>query len=73
MSALDVIDSPAAAPKDSSTGEPATAAAAAAELVAPPAKKGGPLSVTEKLDKAKEYKEKGNDLFKAGDFKKVQG
>jgi hypothetical protein len=41
--------------------------------VAPPAKKGGPLSVTEKLDKAKEYKEKGNDLFKAGDFKKVQG
>ena len=37
----------------------------------PPIKKRAPLTVSEKVEKAEECRQKGNDMFKAGEFKKV--
>jgi len=73
MSNFEASKLPADASADSATSEkPANITLAnGAEADASPTKLSDPLSVTYKIEKAKDYKEKGNAFFKAGEFKKV--
>ena len=55
-----------------SAAEPSDPSPPEMEPSEPPQKKRHPVTVSEKIQKAQEFRLKGNDLFKAGEPKKVR-